>query len=160
MIRDVLKWGDPKLTLVSTPIKEIDNDVHLLAQDLVETLRSAGGIGLAAPQIGVNKRMIVVDIHKSRPRVLINPELSNMKSWIDHEEACLSVPGLSAVVSRAADCTLTWTNINGETQVHQLSGFEAIVYQHEIDHLDGVLYVDHLSKLKRDVLRRKFLKSV
>lgn len=159
MIRDVLKWGDPKLGIVSQPVKSIDNEILLLAQDLIDTLRAEGGIGLAAPQIGVHKRVIVVDIGKSRPRILINPELSNLKSWIENEEACLSVPGLSAVVSRAADCTLTYTDLEGTVHTKDITGHEAIVYQHEIDHLDGVLYVDHLSKLKRDVLRRKFPKG-
>lgn len=156
-------WPDPVLRAPASPVEAFDDDLARLVDDMVTTMYSAPGVGLAAPQVGVGKRLAVVDISVGREqgkvRVLINPRiLEKSGSQID-TEGCLSIPDFTERVERPERVLLEAQNLQGETFQIEAEGFEARAFCHELDHLDGVLFVDHLRGLRRDKARR-FLKRM
>jgi len=163
-IKPLIILPDPILRLVSKPIETIDSEVKKLADDMLETMYDAPGIGLAAIQIGVARRMLVLDVSKEgedkKPLVFINPEVvvsSDARSV--YEEGCLSIPDYYAEVERPAGITVKHLDRDGKEQVTEADGLLATCLQHEIDHLNGVLFIDHISKLKREMVIRKFTKA-
>ena len=161
-IRPIVKWGDPVLHRPSEPVKEIDGNLDQLLRDMVETMYDAPGIGLAAPQIGVPLRVIVVDLSVGEdPRQLIklvNPEFVAREGEQRHEEGCLSVPGFGGSPARPARVTVKGLDPEGNERVYTATELLARAFCHEIDHIDGLLFVDRLSPLKRDLLKRKLRK--
>ena len=163
-IRPILTLPDERLRAVADPIPEIDAEVKALAKDMLDTMYAAPGIGLAAPQIGVLKRMVVMDLAKDDqppdPIVMINPEIEKFSDeTVVSEEGCLSIPELYYDVERPAEVTVKYTDLAGKTITRDASERLAICIQHELDHLDGVLYIDYLSRLKRDRVIKKFEKA-
>ncbi len=163
MIRPILIHPDPRLKKLCDPIKEITDDLRRLAADMLETMYDAPGIGLAAPQVGVIKRMLVMDCMKAptapRPLVLINPEVVwTSDSLSTYEEGCLSIPEQYADVSRPDKATVRWTDLEGEAQEETFEGLWATCVQHEIDHLNGKLFIDYLGVMKRQLITRKMEK--
>ncbi len=163
-IRPLVILPDPKLRLVSEPVKEITDDVRRLADDMLETMYDAPGVGLAAIQIGVPLRMVTMDVSKTEgerePMVLINPEIL----WASeekrvYEEGCLSIPEYYEEVERPDRVRFRYMSLQGETIEQEADGLLATCVQHEIDHLNGVLFIDYLSKLKRDRVMTKFKKA-
>ena len=146
------------------PITEIDEDVVKLVDHMTETMYSAPGIGLAATQVGVAKQVLVADIAPRRPEseliVLINPEIVAAEGEVIFEEGCLSVPDYQAEVKRHEKVTVRGLNLQGEEVEIEAEGLLAVVLQHEIDHLNGMLFIDRLSKLKRDLYKRKVRKKL
>jgi peptide deformylase len=156
-IRDILTVPDPLLKKVSTPVEAVDDELRALMDDMLETMYDAPGIGLAAVQIGVPKRVIVMDISpregegERAPRHFVNPEiLWRSEETLPYEEGCLSVPEIYDEVERPAKVKLRYLNYLGETIEEDAEGVFAVCIQHEMDHLDGVLFIDHLSRLKRE----------
>jgi peptide deformylase len=163
-IRPILVLPDQRLRSVADPIVEVDEEIRGLAKDMFDTMYDAPGIGLAAPQIGVMKRIVVMDLAKPEdtpePIVMINPEILEMsEDIVSTEEGCLSIPELYYEVERPAEVTVRYTDLDGKTVERHATDKLAICMQHEIDHLDGVLYIDYLSRLKRDRVIKKFDKA-
>lgn len=162
MIRHILIHPDPRLKKVCDPVTEITPELRLLAADMLETMYDAPGIGLAAPQVGVMKRVLVMDCIKNgppEPMVLINPEVVWACEDVSvYEEGCLSIPDQYAEVKRPAEVTVRWTDLDGQDQERQFAGIWATCVQHEIDHLDGKLFIDYLGPLKRQMITRKMEK--
>ena len=163
-IKPLIILPDPILRQVSKPIETIDSEVKKLADDMLETMYDAPGIGLAAIQIGVARRMLVLDVSKEgedkKPLVFINPEVvSSSDARSVYEEGCLSIPDYYAEVERPAGITVKHLDRDGKEQVTEADGLLATCLQHEIDHLNGVLFIDHISKLKREMVIRKFTKA-
>jgi peptide deformylase len=164
-LRDILKIPDKRLRLVSEPVKRVDAGIRALADDMFETMYDAPGIGLAAIQIGVAKRVVVMDLSKKEedphePLVLINPEIawaSDEKSV--HEEGCLSIPDYYEEVERPMLVKVKYLDLDGKPQEIEANGLLATCLQHEIDHTNGVLFIDHISRLKRDRVIKKFTKA-
>jgi peptide deformylase len=163
-IKPLVILPDPKLRLVSEPVKEITDEIRKLADDMLETMYDAPGVGLAAIQIGVPLRMVTMDVSKTEgerhPMVLINPEIV----WASeekrvYEEGCLSIPEYYEEVERPDRVRFRYMNLQGETVEQEAEDLMATCVQHEIDHLNGVLFIDHLSKLKRDRVITKFKKA-
>ena len=159
----IITLPDPLLRKPSAPIERIDADVRKLAADMLETMYAAPGVGLAAVQVGVPRRLIVLDTAKDeeppQPLVLINPEIVTLGSELrQHEEGCLSIPDYYAEVERSANVRVKYLDANGKPQEVAAEGLLATCLQHEIDHLNGVLFIDHISKLKRDMVVKKFKK--
>jgi peptide deformylase len=162
-LRKIITLPDPQLRLVSTPIASVSKDVLKLADDMLETMYDAPGIGLAAIQIGVPQRMVVIDLAKKdepkNPVVFINPEiLSSSEEKATYEEGCLSIPEYYEEVERPASVRFRYLSAKGQTEEIDADGLLATCIQHEIDHLDGKLFIDYLSKLKRDRVIKKFSK--
>jgi len=161
-IRPIVKWGDPLLHAPSEAVKEIDTSVRTLVQDMLETMYAAPGIGLAAPQIAVPLRVIVVDLSvgedKNQLITLVNPELVDKQGEQRHEEGCLSVPGFGGSPVRPARVAVKGLDLDGRERVYEGAELLARAFCHEIDHIDGLLFVDRLSPLKRDLMRRKLRK--
>lgn len=162
---EILTYPDPILKQVSEPVEEINSDVTALIQDLLETMYEAPGIGLAAPQVGQLKRVVVLDLdyrsgEERKPIVLVNPEIVFSEGEILFEEACLSVPEYSAEVKRSEKVKVKGLNEKGEDVEIEGEGLLSVALQHEIDHLDGILFVDRLGLVKRDIFKRKFKKSM
>jgi peptide deformylase len=160
----ILTAPDPLLKKISTPVKQVDDEVRRLMDDMLETMYHAPGIGLAAPQVGQLKRVIVLDLAREdeepQPLRLANPEIV----WVSDDDAtynegCLSVPEHYADVVRPARCRVKYLDYNNKPQEIDADGLLATCLQHEIDHLDGVLFIDHLTSLKRNIILRKLLKS-
>ena len=155
-LREILTVPDPRLKLVSTSVEGgVDDDVRALMEDMLETMYAAPGIGLAAIQVGVPKRVIVMDLAREgeppAPRHLVNPEITWASDELfEYEEGCLSVPDIYDAVERPARVKLRYLNYAGETVEEEAEGLYAVCVQHEMDHLAGVLFIDHLSRLKRD----------
>ena len=154
-IRDILTVPDPMLKKVSKPVDAVDDDLRTLMDDMLETMYDAPGIGLAAVQIGVPLRVIVMDISpregEREPRYFVNPEiLWSSEETQPYEEGCLSVPDIYDEVERPSQVKLRYLNYQGETVEEDAEGVFAVCIQHEMDHLDGVLFIDHLSRLKRE----------
>ena len=162
-ILSILHYPDPRLHQVSEPVTEVDASIVQLASDMAETMYAAPGIGLAAPQIDVLKRIIVVDIshEKNQLMVLINPEIVEKEGEVEYEEGCLSVPGIYEVLvnKRAEKIRIRALGLDGKAFELDAEGLLAICLQHEIDHLDGKLFVDYLSELKRTRIRNKLKKQ-
>lgn len=162
-LREVLSFPNPLLKRVSEPIDELTDEVRELAHDMCEVMYDEPGIGLAAPQVGEAIRLIVVDTEWSEeggtrnPIVVVNPMISRAEGKIVWEEGCLSVPDFTAEVERAGEITLEGSDLDGEAIVEEAEGLRAVCFQHEIDHLDGILFIDRISRLKRTlyVKRRK-----
>lgn len=164
MIRPILTYPDPELKKKSAPVTVISDKIRELANDMAETMYDAPGVGLAAPQIGVHQRVIVIDVAGSdEPPALItaiNPVIIHAEGETYEEEGCLSVPKYAANVRRHAKVVVKGLNLDGEEVVWRAEGLLAVAFQHEIDHLDGILFVDHISQLKRDLFRRRYRKSL
>ncbi|HHY48844.1 MAG TPA: peptide deformylase [Alphaproteobacteria bacterium] len=162
--RPILILPDPRLRAVADPVVEIDEEIRKLAHDMLETMYDAPGIGLAAPQVGELKRVVVMDLSREdepkNPIVMVNPEILRVsEETVTTEEGCLSIPELFYEVERAAEVTVRYTDLEGRTIETDATDRFAICVQHEIDHLDGVLYIDYLSRLKRDRVLKKFQKA-
>ncbi len=154
-IREILVVPNPVLKQVSQPVDQVDDDLRALMDDMLETMYDAPGIGLAAIQIGVPKRVIVMDLagsdEEKAPRYFVNPEiLWNSDETAPYEEGCLSIPEVYDEVQRPAQVKLKYLNYQGEEVIEDADGLFAVCIQHEMDHLEGVLFIDHLSRLKRD----------
>ena len=168
-ILPILEIPDPRLRLVSDPVDTFDEALSTLIDDMFETMYAAPGIGLAAIQIAVPKRLLVIDLHEEedaegkpirQPRVFINPEiLSVSDERSTYNEGCLSIPDQYAEVQRPARVTARWLDRDGGAQEEELDGLLATCLQHEIDHLNGVLFLDHISRLKRDMIVKKLEKA-
>ena len=163
--REILTYPDPILKQVSESVEEINSDILELVQDMLETMYEAPGIGLAAPQVGQLKRVIVLDLdyrsgEERKPIVLVNPEILSKEGEILFEEACLSVPEYSAEVKRFEKIKVKGLNEKGEDVEIEGEGLLSVALQHEIDHLDGILFIDRLGLVKRDIFKRKFRKSM
>ena len=161
--KNIVIEPDPILRKRSSPVEEVNNDLRKLLNDMLETMYAAPGIGLAAVQVGVLKRLIVIDIskdeEKKNPLFLINPEivLRSKKTSI-YEEGCLSLPGHFAEIERPAECHIRFVDYSGKKKELKASGLLATCIQHEVDHLDGILFIDYLSKLKKDMIVKKLIK--
>ena len=138
-----------------------DDELSSLTQNMAQTMYDAPGIGLAAPQVNIDKRIVVIDVseEKNDLKILINPEITYRDGVQEYEEGCLSIPGIFGVVERAAEIEVKAQDIAGNVYEFQADGLLAICVQHEIDHLNGVLFIDHLSKLKRDRIKKKLKKE-
>jgi peptide deformylase len=163
-LRDIIILPDKRLRLVSEPVKAIDSEVKKLVEDMFETMYDAPGIGLAAIQVGVPRRVVTLDLSKKdedkEQRVFINPEIvwSSEERRL-HEEGCLSIPEFYEEVERPAQVRVKYLDLAGKPQELEASGLLATCLQHEIDHINGVLFIDHISKLKRDRISKKFAKA-
>jgi peptide deformylase len=159
-ILTVLHYPDPRLRKIAEPVNHIDNAIRQLVDDMFETMYQAPGIGLAATQVDIHKRIITIDISedKSEPLCLINPEIINADGVEKMEEGCLSVPGIYEPVERADHITVKAINREGKTYELHASGLLSVCIQHEMDHLQGKLFVDYLSELKRKRIRKKLEK--
>jgi len=163
-IRPILILPDARLRAVADPVEAVNEDVRALAKDMLDTMYDAPGIGLAGPQIGVMKRIVVMDLAKDdeepAPMVMINPEILEVsEDTAISEEGCLSIPELYYEVERPAEVTVRYTDLDGQEVTTHATDRLAVCMQHEIDHLDGVLYIDYLSRLKRDRVIKKFDKA-
>jgi peptide deformylase len=163
-VREILILPDKRLRQVSKPVGKIDAATRALVEDMFETMYDAPGIGLAAIQIGEAKRVVTMDLAKKddpkQPRVFINPELLSESGETNvHEEGCLSIPEYYEEVTRPAQVQLRYTDLDGHQHEIEADGLLAVCIQHEIDHLNGVLFIDHISKLKRDRVIKKFSKA-
>ena len=158
---NILRFPDPRLRNVARPVKQVDDAIRKLADDMLETMYAAPGIGLAATQVNVDKRVIVIDVSedKGQPLYLINPEILERDGVEEMEEGCLSVPGVYEKVQRADQVRIRALDRDGQTFEMEANGLLAVCIQHEIDHLDGKLFVDYLSQLKRTRIRKKLEKE-
>jgi peptide deformylase len=159
MIRKILTWPDPELKKKSAPVMVINEKIRELVKDMTETMYDAPGVGLAAPQLGVHQRVIIIDVSgKEEPPeliVAINPVIVHAEGESYEEEGCLSVIKYAANVRRHASVVVKSLNLEGEEKTYRAEELLAVAFQHEIDHLDGILFVDHLSPLKREIFKRK-----
>ncbi|MBE9528314.1 MAG: peptide deformylase [Proteobacteria bacterium] len=155
----IVKYPNKTLQERSEGVVEVDAEVSLFIDDLVETMRGSTGVGIAAPQVGRLLRIIVVDVTPKNPGhgelVLINPKITAQSGKRKGREGCLSVPGFIANIKRSRKVTVSALDRDGEAVEIEASGFEAVALQHEIDHLDGILFLDHITDMKRDLLKRK-----
>lgn len=154
----------PQLRLTSAPVARVDEGIRKLAQDMLDTMYAAPGIGLAAVQVGEMNRLITIDVsheeEAKEPRVFVNPEILWKSEELSvYEEGCLSIPEYYEEVERPARIRVRYTNLAGEPEELEADGLLATCLQHEIDHLEGVLFIDHISKLKRDRVTKKFAKA-
>ena len=160
----IVTLPDPILRKASSPVERIDEEVRKLAEDMLETMYAAPGVGLAAVQVGVPRRLFVLDTAKDqappRPLVLINPEIVSLGTEMRvHEEGCLSIPEVRVEIERPSQVTVRFLDREGKPQELTAKGLLATAIQHEIDHLNGKLIIDFLSRLKRDIIVRKFKKQ-
>jgi peptide deformylase len=163
-VREIIKLPDKRLRLKSEPVKQIDASIRKLVDDMFETMYKAPGIGLAAIQIGIPKRVITLDLSKKEqdhaPRVFINPEITwHSEERGKFEEGCLSIPEYYEEVERPTAVKVRYLDLAGKKHEIDAKGLLATCLQHEIDHINGVLFIDHLSKLKRDRVIKKFVKA-
>jgi peptide deformylase len=163
-IRPIVKYGDAVLHGPSPRVERIDDAIHALFEDMVATMYAAPGIGLAAPQIGVAQRVIVIDLSVGEDTKqlirLVNPEIVEREGEQKHEEGCLSIPGYAGSPTRPARVVVRGLDPEGHERVYAASELLARAFCHEIDHIDGLLFVDRLSPLKRDLMKRKLRKRV
>jgi peptide deformylase len=160
-IRPILEFPDPRLRTRAQPVTRFDADLHRVVDDMLETMYAAPGIGLAATQVDVHQRLVVIDISADRndPLILINPEILSREGEIATEEGCLSVPGYFDEVKRAAKIRVRAQDRDGNTFERDCEDILAVCVQHEMDHIDGKLFVDYLSSLKRERVRKKLEKE-
>jgi peptide deformylase len=158
---DILVYPDPRLRTRATPVEAVDDSIRQLAEDMLETMYEAPGIGLAATQVNVHKRLLVADVtdDRSGPHVLINPEIIEKDGVEVMEEGCLSVPGFFEKVERADHIRVRALGLDGQPYEMEAEGLLAVCIQHEMDHLEGKLFVDYLSQLKRQRIRKKLEKE-
>jgi peptide deformylase len=165
-LRDVLKYPDKRLKEISTPIEKISDEIRELASDMLEVMYDEPGIGLAAPQVNAAVRIIVIDTEwtaddaERNPLVLVNPEIVEHSGKIVWKEGCLSVPDFEADVERASHVKLRATNLDGEDLEISASELQAVCFQHEIDHLDGILFIDRISRLKHRLYTQRRKKQL
>lgn len=158
----ILEFPDPRLRTVAKPVETVDDDIRTLIDNMFETMYDAPGVGLAATQVNVHKQVIVIDVSEdhSEPLVFINPKVEVLDSELfDYEEGCLSVPGFYEKVTRPEHIKVTALNGDGETFTMEPDGLLAVCIQHEIDHLQGKLFVDYISNMKRQRIRKKLEKQ-
>ncbi|MDP3545087.1 MAG: peptide deformylase [Phreatobacter sp.] len=163
-LREIIVIPDPRLKLVSEPVAAVDSRVRRLADDMLETMYEAPGIGLAAIQIAEPRRVITIDLARKeepkKPVVLINPEIVWRSDEVSvYEEGCLSIPEYYEEVERPAKCRVRYLDLDGKPQELDCEGLMATCVQHEVDHLNGVLFIDYLSRLKRERVMKKFTKA-
>ena len=163
-VRTILTEPDNFLRKISQPVEKVGKEEKLLMDDMLETMYAANGIGLAAIQIGVPKRIIVMDLGredgKKEPRYFVNPIIKNKdKSKSTYEEGCLSVPNQFAEIDRPSKCEIEYLDYNGEKKILKATGLLATCIQHEMDHLEGILFIDYLSKLKKTIILKKLSKN-
>ncbi len=168
-IMPIIEVPDPRLRTISTPVATVDDELRALIDDMFDTMYDARGIGLAAIQVGVPKRVIVMDLQENEdedgksirePRVFINPEiLETSPEEVVYTEGCLSVPEQFAEVIRPATARVKWLDARGKAHDEVLEGLLATCIQHEMDHLEGIIFIDHLSRLKRDMVLKKLAKA-
>ena len=162
-IRKILKFPDQDLRIKAKPVETFDEELKTLADDMLETMHSVNGIGLAATQIGVAKQVAVIDIspEKNEPLVIVNPaiQILDPSKTEDYDEGCLSVPGFFEKISRPSDIKLSYQDLRGKKKEIKPEGLLTKVVQHELDHLNGRLFVDHISELKRRRIRNKIVKQ-
>lgn len=162
-ILDIVQYPDPRLRTKAQAVEAVDDEVRKLCADMVETMNDGQGVGLAAPQVGVSKRVIVIGagVTRSEPIAMINPEIvESSKEKASWEEACLSIPGFIGPVERPSRVKVKCLDQKGEPRELNVGNILAAVIQHEIDHLDGVVYLDHLSQLRRDMINKKVRKRL
>jgi len=163
-LRPILIHPDPRLKKLCPPVAEVTDDIRRLADDMLQTMYDAPGVGLAAPQVGVLARLFVMDCVKEegaapRPLVLINPEITwTSDETSTHEEGCLSIPEQFAEVRRPARVRMRWTGLDGAVQEEEFAGLWATCAQHELDHLNGKLFIDHLGPIRRQLITRRMVK--
>ena len=162
--RKIITEPDIILRKKSVSLEKVDDDLRALMDDMLETMYAAPGIGLAGVQVGILKRLIVIDVSKDEekksPLFLINPEIiSKSKNTSVYEEGCLSLPGYYAEIERPAECQIKYLDYHGKKKEMKASGLLATCIQHEVDHLNGILFIDYLSKLKRDMVIKKLIKN-
>jgi len=168
----IVEVPDPRLRQISTPLESVDDEVRSLVADMFETMYAAPGIGLAAIQVGVPKRILVIDLQEPAdpedpeskpvrdPRVFINPEIvEHSDRDVPYTEGCLSVPDQYAEVDRPDRIRARWLDLDGQVQEQAIEGLLATCLQHEMDHLDGILFIDHLSRLKREMILKRLAKQ-
>ena len=163
-VKSILTEPNPLLRQVSKPVKEVRNEERQLMDDMLETMYAANGIGLAAIQIGIPKRIIVIDLskdeNKKEPKYFVNPIIKNKDSEkATYEEGCLSVPNQFAEVDRPRECEVEYLDYNGKKKFLKAEGLLATCIQHEMDHLEGILFIDYLSKLKKSMIIKKLSKT-
>lgn len=163
-VRDIIKFPDPRLRTVSDPVPAVTDEVRALMDDMLDTMYAAPGIGLAAVQIGVPLRVVVIDLAKEdeprQPMYFVNPEIVwRSEEVAEYEEGCLSIPDIYDKITRPAEVRVRYVDRAGEEREFECRGLLATCIQHEIDHVDGVLFIDHLSRLKRDRVVKKFAKA-
>ena len=164
MLRPILIHPDPRLKKPASPVVDLSDELRVLASDMLETMYDAPGIGLAAPQVGVLDRLIVLDCEKEegatpRPLAMFNPEvIATSDETSVYEEGCLSIPDIYAEVTRPAEVEVAWMDADGRAQQEVFTGLWATCVQHEIDHLEGKLFIDYLKPLKRQMITRKMVK--
>ncbi len=162
MIMPILKYGAPELRIVSKPVDAFSGELEKIAQNMLETMYSSPGIGLAAAQVGINIRLATIDLSvgedSSQRIVICNPEIISAEGEQKNDEGCLSIPDFSESVSRPMKITVRGQDLNGEEIKIEAEGLLARCFSHEIDHLNGILFVDHLSPLKRTLIRNKIKK--
>jgi peptide deformylase len=157
MIRAIVIWPDPILSRPTVPVERFDVDLHQLLADLAESMAEAKGIGIAANQVGINLRVALVGRGDGTFAEMVNPRIVAKRGKVDRVEGCLSVPGEEETVKRAAEVDVEYQDRNGKTCRETATERFAHVVQHEVDHLDGLVYVNHLSPLKRDIIRRRMI---
>lgn len=157
----ILRFPDARLKKVATPVTKIDDNIRSLVADMAETMYEAPGIGLAATQVDVHKQVVVIDISEEKNQLLalINPRITHRDGLQVYEEGCLSVPGIYDKVERAAEVTVEYLDQQGELQTLTADGLLAVCIQHELDHLQGTVFVDHLSQLKQLRIKTKLAKQ-
>ena len=164
MKRTILLHPDPRLKKAAAPVTDLSDDLRKLADDMLETMYDAPGVGLAAPQVGVSSRLIVLDCvkeegEKPRPLIMFNPEVVSASDVQNtYEEGCLSIPDQYADVTRPKEVEVRWIDRDGSERSETFDGLWATCVQHEIDHLNGTLFIDHLTALKRQLITRKMVK--
>ena len=155
----IMKYGSDVLREVAQPVSEVTDEIRKLAQDMLDTMYDSDGVGLAAPQVGVSKRIIVIDVNPHdlgcEPIALINPEIVEQEGQVDAEEGCLSVPDVRGEVKRAEKVSAKALNIDGKKVRLEGEDLLARALQHEIDHLNGVLFIDHLGRLKQQLIKKQ-----
>lgn len=164
MILPIIKYGDPILQKVCEPVTVFDKELESLAKNMTETMYAAPGVGLAAPQVGVLKRLIVVDVTVGEKAgnliTLVNPEIINAEGDQYEEEGCLSIPNFTGKVHRPYRVVVSGKSLQGKEKIIEGEGLLSRVFAHEIDHLNGILFIDHLGAIKRDIIKRKIRKKV
>ena len=159
---DILRYPDPRLHTVARPVAQVDARVRQLVADMIETMYAAEGIGLAATQVDIHQQVIVMDVseERNRPMVLINPEIIAREGECEGEEGCLSVPGVYETVARAARVRVRAQGLDGQVFERDAEGLLAICIQHELDHLQGKVFVEYLSRLKQERIKTRLNKQV